>query len=165
MGTTGPQGALGATGPSGPQGIRGVTPRGDWAVGTAYNPDDLVLRDGSTYRAKLASTGVAPESDAGKWQLFAAKGAVGATGVAGAAGAAGAAGSTGAAGATGPQGATGAQGPIGSTGAQGALGAAGPAGPQGGVFRQPEGARSSIIRIFGSQAWFRSTLMRWYNCA
>lgn len=99
-------------------GPRGVTARGPWNAEDDYVADDLVTFEGSTWRAKRASTGKTPV--AGKnWEIFASAGDTGATGPEGPQGI------QGPMGATGPQGEPGPEGPIGPTGAEG------PTGPQG----------------------------------
>ena len=127
-------------------GARGIQPQGIWKSALAYKVNDVVLRDGTTWRARKAvPAGMTPGASGSGiyWQIFARKGvsglagvagATGAQGATGAAGATGAQGATGAAGATGAQGSTGADGATGATGAQGAAGATGAdgaTGPQG----------------------------------
>lgn len=54
------------------------TPRGTWEdTPTKYAANDLVQFDGSTYRAKLASMGVSPDSSTVTWELWASKGTAG----------------------------------------------------------------------------------------
>lgn len=61
--------------PKGDKGDRGLTPRGAWAAGTAYAVDDVVTRNGSMYRRKVAgTTATAPESDTTNWETWVAKG-------------------------------------------------------------------------------------------
>lgn len=65
---------------------KGWTHRGAWASGTTYKPGDVVTTSGSSYVAKVKSTGVSPAADASKWGLLAAAGAPGANGATGAQG-------------------------------------------------------------------------------
>jgi hypothetical protein len=125
----------------------GFTFRGSWSGSTAYLPNDVVSRAGSSYIALVAATAIDPAVDVatggGRWNLIAQRGsdgapgapgpggAVGATGTAGAMGPAGPQGIAGAMGATGATGVAGPRGPAGAAGATGAQGPAGPAGPQG----------------------------------
>lgn len=55
-----------------------VNPRGDYAAGTAYEPLDAVLYSGSTWIAKIPTTGNAPPTlpttSNAQWQLMAQKG-------------------------------------------------------------------------------------------
>lgn len=92
IGPAGPTGLTGATGPAGPAGAvgpqgvigptgRGFLPRMAWAAATAYAVDDIATDGGQTFRRTLAgTTATAPGSDAVNWELWAAKGATGATG-------------------------------------------------------------------------------------
>jgi microcystin-dependent protein len=75
----------------------GVVHKGAYAAATAYVPLDEVSYNGSTYRNKLACTGVVPTTTA-NWVLVSSKGDTGATGP------------------QGPKGDTGATGPQGSAG-------------------------------------------------
>ena len=89
-----------------------VVHKGAYAAATAYVPLDEVSYNGSTYRNKLACTGVVPTTTA-NWLLVSSKGDTGDTGATGATGAQGiqgVAGAKGATGATGPQGAAGTDG-------------------------------------------------------
>jgi hypothetical protein len=95
-------------------GPRGVTPRGAWSAGPSYVVNDLATFGGSTWRAKSNNVGKQPDSNPALWEIFAAKGDVGATGPAGDAGAAG---------------------PVGATGDKGVAGDKGPTGPS------PQGPR------------------------
>lgn len=97
-------------------GASGLSLRGAWAPGTSYLTNDVVTFLGSSWRAKAASAGKRPDTNAAAWERFAAKGARGATGPQGATGA------------TGPTGPAGAQGDTGATGAAGSPGATGPQG-------------------------------------
>jgi hypothetical protein len=81
--------------------------RGTWGAGIAYAVGDVAIQNGSSYLAKLVSTGKSPASNASIWGLVAGKGATGATGSTGATGPDGATGQTGQTGATGPVGQTG----------------------------------------------------------
>lgn len=71
---------------------------GAWAASTAYKAGSVVTVSGSSYVAKVASTGKAPGSNPSAWGLIAAAGATGAPGATGATGASGATGATGATG-------------------------------------------------------------------
>lgn len=55
-------------GPKGDTG--GLQWKQPWAAGTLYNVDDLVTYNDAIYRAKVANTGVAPSSDATKWDFI-----------------------------------------------------------------------------------------------
>lgn len=103
-------------------GPKGVSPRGAWKSASDYVVDDLVVWQGTTWRAKIANTNKKPNNNPNQWQVFAAKGDVGEAGPKGAAGPAGD---------TGPQGAQGPAGPQGPQGPQGSQGFTGPQGPQG----------------------------------
>jgi len=112
---------------------------GGWTGGLAYNLDDAVFDQGSSFVC-VGPTGCAADdeptgSTSGNWSLLAQKGDTGATGATGATGTTGATGDTGATGPAGTTGATGLTGPAGDTGATGATGAdstvPGPAGPTG----------------------------------
>ena len=85
----------------------GITWEGTWSPTTAYSVHDAVVYDGSSYIAKLPSTGKIPPNNHHHWSLLAAAGAPGLTGA------------TGATGATGPQGLPGSPGATGSTGPTG----------------------------------------------
>lgn len=56
-------------------------PRGDWDIATAYDNPDIVTHEGSSYIARLPSTGSEPLPDNSNpdWQLLAGVGAAGAT--------------------------------------------------------------------------------------
>lgn len=132
----------GPTGPEGPQGPQGdpgagvINWLGAWSAVTAYEVNDAVSLNGSSYICTQAHTNQTPPNIT-YWDVLAAKGNTGNTGATGATGATGpqgpagptgpqgAAGPTGAQGPTGPAGATGAQGPAGPTGATGSTGAKG----------------------------------------
>jgi len=89
----------------------GITWEGTWRPTIAYSVHDAVVYEGSSYIAKLPSTGKKPPNSPHHWSLLAAAGTPGLTG------------------ATGATGATGPQGPPGSPGAAGATGPPGPPGP------------------------------------
>ena len=136
-GSTGPQGTTGSTGPqgaTGPAGVAGATGpaglswQGTWNGSTAYDLNDAVAYNGSSYISIQAGTNHQPDTSSSFWTSLAQKGAAGATGATGSQGPAGSTGATGATGSTGPQGATGSTGPQGATGATGATGSTGPAG-------------------------------------
>lgn len=101
-------------------GPAGLTWQGQWAPGTAYQPRDAVVYQGSSYLAMFASTGSAPPNP--NWMLLAAAGVKGDPGM------------------TGPAGPAGPTGPRGLTGDPGQTGATGPAGPAG-----PTGASAAYI--------------------
>jgi hypothetical protein len=103
-------------------GPRGLSPRGAWAVGLAYLPNDIVAFLGSSWRARLSNTGKRPDQTPSVWQKFASKGNTGPVGPAGPAGIEGAQGDDGPAGPQGPQGI---QGPKGNPGADGVDGTPG----------------------------------------
>lgn len=87
--------------------------RGAWAAGISHNENDLVRHEGSTYvcvNPHTSSNSNKPGSGAGKWALFAQKGATGSTGPRGEKGDKGNTGSTGPAGPAGPPGPSGSQG-------------------------------------------------------
>jgi hypothetical protein len=146
QGAQGPKGDVGARGPQGVPGT-GFVFRGAWDTSASYTLNDVVTFGGAAYVALASNTAVAPDADASRWTLFAAKGDTGdkgdkgdtgAVGPIGPIGPQGIAGPQGPKGDTGPQGAkgdTGAQGPKGDTGAQGPKGDAGPQGPAGLTFR------------------------------
>jgi hypothetical protein len=97
---------------------------GGWNTERVYSPNDLVLFQGSTWRALQSNVGFTPDNNPNHWQLFAQKGDTGAQGA------------TGATGAQGPQGSQGPTGPEGPQGPQGGTGSQGPQGPQGVEGRQ-----------------------------
>ncbi len=67
--------------------IFGFTWQGTWSSVTAYNPYDVVQRDGSMYNCVAQNTNVDPTTDGGSnWQLAASIGNTGATGATGPAG-------------------------------------------------------------------------------
>ncbi len=140
-GAEGPQGDDGATGPQGNQGFQGVaggstTWLDEWDNGTAYNVNDAVSIDGSSYICILGHTNQEPPNPT-YWNLLAQAGAQGPQGAQGATGTTGAQGPQGDDGATGPQGdqgddgAAGPQGFQGNQGFQGVVGATGSQGTQG----------------------------------
>lgn len=69
-------GVLTTRGEIGPRGPAGIEPQGTWDAGTAYATDDAVYRNGSTYWAVQASTGVDPATDTNStyWHIMAEKG-------------------------------------------------------------------------------------------
>ena len=136
QGLMGETGAQGATGPAGTNGT-GFNFRNTFDASTSYAINDVVIFNGSSYVAIVASAGPSnptPDTNTDDWSVMAQQGAAGAMGAQGATGTAGATGSTGATGpqgspgATGAAGATGPQGVPGIDGATGATGAQGPAG-------------------------------------
>jgi len=167
-GAQGPQGPQGATGAAGATGPQGLTWQGAWSNSKAYNLNDAVSYDGSSYISLVASnTGNTPSGAPSDWSLVASVGSTGATGATGATGPAGPTGpqgNTGATGAQGPQGntgATGAQGPQGPTGATGATGATGPQGPAGPVtayYNAPNSNGTPILISVSNQYYTIGTL-------
>lgn len=79
-GAQGPQGLQGSSGPIGPAGPQGATGssginnRGTWVPTTAYQINDSVSYDGSSWIALIANTDSAPANSNSNWQLLAAKG-------------------------------------------------------------------------------------------
>jgi len=61
------------------KGINGINLlyRSSWLVGTSYQINDLVSFGGSSYVCLVANSGVQPDSDPLKWEMFVAKGAAG----------------------------------------------------------------------------------------
>jgi hypothetical protein len=102
-------------------GPAGVSPRGRWSPSAEYLRNDLVLFEGSTWRARSANQNE-PPGESAAWQLFAARGQTGATGQRGPIGA------TGPEGPPGPSGLEGAEGPPGRPGDEGPPGPQGPPG-------------------------------------
>jgi hypothetical protein len=143
LGPQGPQGdtgAMGPQGPTGPQGPKGDTGaagngftfRGEFEPGGFYNVNDVVRYDGSTYVALVANSGLAaPETNAGTWSAFTAKGDAGPAGPEGQIGPVGPQGPLGPTGPAGPAGPVGATGPTGAQGPKGDQGATGPQGDTG----------------------------------
>ena len=124
QGATGPAGPTGATGPQGPAGPAGLQWRAAWNSATAYNLNDAVSFNGSSYLSLAANnTNNEPDISPGAWSLLAQQGAQGAAGPQGASGPAGPQGPQGIQGVAGP---SGPQGPQGNTGPQGPAGAPGP---------------------------------------
>jgi hypothetical protein len=79
-GPQGPQGVQGSSGPIGPVGLQGpaglpgINNRGTWVPTTAYQINDSVSFDGSSWIALIANTQSAPSANNPNWQLLAAKG-------------------------------------------------------------------------------------------
>lgn len=80
-GAKGPRGETGPAGPQGPQGVagEGFKWRGPYVVLGAYDPQDVVEFEGSSWIAKR-KTGELPRPGAVDWDLMAQKGADGASG-------------------------------------------------------------------------------------
>jgi len=143
-GDEGDPGAPGNEGPPGEQGPQGSAGtsfvwRRAWSPATAYVIRDAVDRNGSSFIAVQASTGVDPETDVTKiyWDDLAIEGQLGPQGprgVEGPIGPAGPEGPRGVPGPEGPEGPQGVEGPQGLQGIQGIPGSEGPEGPNG-----PEG--------------------------
>jgi len=80
QGAQGPQGLQGSSGPIGPVGPQGATGssginnRGTWVPTTAYQINDSVSYEGSSWIALIANTDSAPANSNPNWQLLAAKG-------------------------------------------------------------------------------------------
>jgi hypothetical protein len=153
-GSTGPQGlpgATGVTGATGPQGVPGIDGaqgatgttgaagtngtgfnfRNTFDASLSYAINDVVIFNGSSYVAIVASAGPdnpTPDGNTEAWSVMAQQGATGTAGATGAQGATGTEGATGPTGATGATGAAGATGPQGAPGIDGATGSQGPAG-------------------------------------
>lgn len=64
-------------------GARGLSPRGAWDPAATYLPNDLVLFQQSSWRAKQNNKNKSPAASAADWEMFAAKGAAGARGAQG----------------------------------------------------------------------------------
>jgi len=152
-GATGAVGPTGAVGQTGATGITGI----NWEAAfdfIGYSVGDVVQYNGSTYYCNTAiSSGDImshiPGSSA-RWDLLAAKGAIGNTGPTGSTGSTvtgptGAVGETGAVGATGPTGSNGTNGSTGATGLTGATGAIGSTGSTGAT--GATGAAGAILAI------------------
>jgi hypothetical protein len=138
-------------------GPAGVWPRGRWSSSAEYLKNDLVLFEGSTWRARTANQNEQP-GESPVWQRFAARGHTGATGPRGPTGATGPQGPVGPEGAEGPQGPPGEQGPAGPPGAEGPPGdpgEQGPIGPQGppGVVRIASLTGGPVGSIETAGAW------------
>lgn len=66
---------IGLIGAVGQTGGPGLVSRGAWAAGTAYQVNDLVTHNGSTYRRAVAgTTPTNPGADPTNWEIFAARG-------------------------------------------------------------------------------------------
>lgn len=74
QGSTGPSGPIGLPGPTGPTGPAGINNRGTWVSTTAYQINDSVSYEGSSWIALMPSTDSAPANSNPNWQLLAAKG-------------------------------------------------------------------------------------------
>ena len=70
-------------------GPKSVNPPGNWISTIQYSANDVVVSDGSSWRAKAANIGKRPAANSAYWEQFAAKGATGARGPAEAKGTAG----------------------------------------------------------------------------
>jgi hypothetical protein len=76
-GPQGPQGVsgpMGPLGPQGPEGPAGINNRGTWVSTTAYQINDSISYQGSSWIALIANTDSAPANSNPNWQLLAAKG-------------------------------------------------------------------------------------------
>lgn len=93
-GDTGAQGPTGAQGAQGPQGDPGLIYRGLWSSGVAYNSDETVTYNGSSYISLRVNTGQNPSTSPEDWGLLSSKGETGAVGATGPQGPQGPAGST-----------------------------------------------------------------------
>jgi Collagen triple helix repeat (20 copies) len=76
-GTQGPQGPIGQPGATGPPGPVGAVWKGAWNTTTAYVPQDVVSRSGSSYICLQPNTNSDPLTNSTNWQLMAAAGAPG----------------------------------------------------------------------------------------
>jgi len=120
-GPLGPMGPRGPVGPVGPSGAAGMAFRGVWTAGTPYVERDVVTRQGETWLALHATTGVEPtETTTREWGRLAARGGQGPLGPPGD---------------LGPPGPLGPTGPVGPSGPIGPAGPTGPPGPVGMTFR------------------------------
>ncbi|MFM8332643.1 MAG: IPT/TIG domain-containing protein [Candidatus Methylumidiphilus sp.] len=134
QGNPGPQGAkgdTGAAGAQGPAGVAGLNWLGNWNLASAYQINDAVYFQGSSFRAVAAIPANGAQPDTGRstpWALLALQGAQGSTG---------------------SKGDTGAVGPTGSQGPQGPIGPAGPQGPAGQLtgYWSPSAADSSCFYL------------------
>lgn len=70
-GARGPQGKPGEKGDAGPQGEPGINWRGSFRLGEAYEPDDAVEHDGSSWIATQRTKEIPPGSD---WDVLAKRG-------------------------------------------------------------------------------------------
>ncbi len=155
-GATGPQGPQGTAGPTGPVGPQGLTWQGLWNSSAAYNLNDAVNYNGSSYISLIANnTNNEPDTAAPAWSLVAS---IGAAGPAGTSGPAGATGATGAAGPQGPTGASGPQGPAGAMGAAGATGPQGPAGPVN-IYHTAPNSNGTPIEITTADVFFTAATL------
>ena len=91
-GAPGATGATGPIGPAGPVGAAGLNFVGTWSSGTAYNPNDVVFYDGSSYVAANAvgPSATPPDTDTANWDFLALQGLDGPQGPIGPIGPAGA---------------------------------------------------------------------------
>ena len=91
-GAQGIQGIQGPIGPAGPVGAAGLNFVGTWSSGTAYNPNDVVFYDGSSYVAANAvgPSATPPDTDTANWDFLALQGLDGPQGPIGPIGPAGA---------------------------------------------------------------------------
>jgi collagen triple helix repeat protein len=83
MGAIGPQGIAGPQGPpgiAGAAGAIGINYRGVWNSGASYQANDAASFDGSTYLAKVSSSGLQPDLYPAAWAVLAQKGSAGPTG-------------------------------------------------------------------------------------
>ena len=146
QGEEGSPGGEGPPGEQGPQGSDGTSFvwRRTWAVGTAYVLHDAVDRNGSSFIAVQASTGVDPETDTTKtyWDDLAIEGQLGPQGPRGIEGPPGARGLQGVPGPEGPEGPAGSDGMSGPQGVQGIQGSPGIPGIPGAP--GPEGSTGSV---------------------
>ncbi|WP_237155563.1 carbohydrate-binding protein, partial [Oryzibacter oryziterrae] len=115
-------------------GPQGLVARGTWSASKSYGVDDVVVYNGSAWRA-IAASGAnknkIPSSNPTFWELLVSKGDTGPKGSTGLQGPKGETGPKGDTGAAGPKGEAGTAGPKGDTGAAGPKGDTGAAGPQG----------------------------------
>ena len=71
-----PEGVQGPVGPAGPVGAAGLNFVGTWSSGTAYNPNDVVFYNGSSYVAANAvgPSATPPDTDTANWDFLALQG-------------------------------------------------------------------------------------------
>jgi hypothetical protein len=74
QGLQGVSGPMGPLGPQGPEGPAGINNRGTWVSTTAYQINDSISYQGSSWIALIANTDSAPATSNPNWQLLAAKG-------------------------------------------------------------------------------------------
>lgn len=117
----------------------GFTPRGEWKSAVAYEVDDVVSYNGSSYIARNKVTSATPPpSDTANWQISGSQGPAGEQGVKGDKGDPGPQGPQGERGIQGPEGPQGERGPQGPQGPQGVQGPQGEKGADGSSLESPK---------------------------